>query len=130
MNKFIQEEEPLGHTLLIKMKTDAIDEKYKRGDGGMLEERTASGIIVTQVKDDDLEREKAAVSFGYVVAIGPTSWKKVDDGTAWCEVGDLVTFRKYSGIDRHDIIEGSVCRYIMDIDVISRVKGVKDPCLS
>ena len=69
-----------GHRILLKPK-DA--EKVTKG-----------GIVIP---DSIAEKERMATTVGRVVDIGSTAFKDFGDGTAWCEVGDLVIYGKYGG---------------------------------
>src|SRR5215471_13645742 len=61
-----------------------------------VEEKTEGGII----RPDSLRKlEEVASIFGFVVALGPDAYqdeKKFPTG-AWCQPGDWVVFRSYSG---------------------------------
>lgn len=46
------------------------------------------------------EREEAGTNWGIVRSIGPQAFRKMRDGEdsdAWCELGDIVCFRRYEG---------------------------------
>lgn len=60
-----------------------------------VEEVTKGGIILTQTTRDS---EQAAATIGTIVAIGPSAWKDLDDGTPWCKLGDKVSYAKYAGV--------------------------------
>lgn len=98
--------QPAGHKILIKPRP--------------VEEKTKSGIILAL----DVERYGEATTEGTVVAIGPTAYKKVDDGTPWCKVGDKVSYGKYAGarlsIDKDGVEEDFVV--IHDVDVVAILK--------
>ena len=57
-----------------------------------MEEKTAGGIILT---DKHVDEEQVASMLGCVLKVGPEAYDKMDE--PWCEVGDWVIFRKYSG---------------------------------
>lgn len=128
MNKYLRKLSPAGHTLLVKLKPDFVDNKYEKTAAGY-EEKTSSGLILSIKKDNDVARERFSTQEAYVLAIGPTSYKGVDDSTPWVKVGDCVLIKKYSGEDREDIIDGEICRLINDIDVTGIFEGEVDPCL-
>lgn len=99
--------EPAGHKILIKPKP--------------VEEKTKSGIILAR----EIERYQEATTEGTVVAIGPTAYKKVDDGTPWCKVGDKISYGKYAGarltIENQDGVEEDFV-VIHDVDVVAILK--------
>jgi co-chaperonin GroES (HSP10) len=92
---------PAGHKILVKPRP--------------VETKSKSGIIL--VKDENAYRE--ATTEGTVVAIGPTAYKKVDDGTPWCKVGDYITFGKYAGALVVDEETDDKYVVIHDIDVVA-----------
>jgi co-chaperonin GroES (HSP10) len=61
-----------------------------------VEEKTSGGVIRP---DDLVSREEVASIFGFVVACGPDAYgdKKKFPSGPWCEKGDFVMFRSYSG---------------------------------
>jgi len=78
----LQLPEPKGYKLLI-----AMPEK---------EDKTKGGIFIP---DELKDREHVASIYGYVVSMGPLSYndkERFPDGP-WCQVGDFVIFRSYSG---------------------------------
>lgn len=99
--------EPAGHKILIKPKP--------------VENRTKSGIYLAL----ETERYQEATTEGTVLAIGPTAYKKVDDGTPWCKVGDKVSYGKYAGaritIKQEDESEEEFV-VIHDVDVVAILK--------
>lgn len=68
--------QPAGHRVLIKPKE--------------IQEVSQGGIIMAS---DIIEKEDFEVA--EVVALGPTAFKEF--GEAWCKVGDIVLFPKFSG---------------------------------
>jgi chaperonin GroES len=86
-----------------------------------IEEKTEGGII----RPDELrEREKTATIFGNVISLGPDCYTDADKFPSgpWCEQGDWVLFRSYSGTRFK--IEGQEFRVIND-DTVEAV--VDDP---
>jgi len=68
----------------------------------VVETETESGIIMQTDYDGSMELERAFISSGTVVSIGPMAWKGIkgyshDAGGNWCEIGDHVKYSKYSG---------------------------------
>lgn len=86
-----------------------------------LEEKTKGGIILPQ---DTKDREELASILGYVVRLGSDCYKEEDKfpGGPYCQEGDWVLFRSYSGI-RFKIDETDF--RIVDDDSILAV--VEDP---
>ena len=81
-----------------------------------IEEKTKGGIIVTTVSTEKLEA--LAQTFGRVIAMGETAY--ADQPSKWCEVGDRVSFAKYSGLLNTGKDEKKY-RVINDLDVVSIV---------
>lgn len=98
---------PVGHRILIKMKT--------------VEEVSAGGIIMSV--GDGLEREKYSQAEGTVVGIGSQAFKDLGDGTPWCKEGDVVYLNKYSGIHITDPETKEVYRIVNDQDVMGVVRS-------
>lgn len=93
--------QPAGHKILVKPKKV---EKVSKG-----------GIILTL----DEERYAEATTEGTVLAIGPTAYKKVDDGTVWCKVGDRISYGKYAGAFIVDNETQEKFVVIHDVDVVA-----------
>ena len=98
---------PTGYHLLITMPD--------------LEEKTGGGVILP---DGHLDRETTASIVGFVVSIGPDAYTDKDKFPSgpWCEVGDFIVFRSYSGTRLK--ISGKEFRLIND-DTVEAV--VDDP---
>lgn len=67
-----------------------------------VETKSTGGIIQVVDYDGALDMEKAHISSGVVVAIGPMAWRGIkgydyEKGGPWCKVGDHVKYSKYSG---------------------------------
>lgn len=93
---------PVGHRLLVKP--------------NVINNTTASGIIIDV--GNAVDRERMMQMVGVVVAMGSTAYS--DQPSAWCKVGDMITFGKYSGLmykDR-DTKDGLEYRVINDLDVV------------
>lgn len=95
---------PAGHKILVKPKP--------------VEEKSKGGIILAL----DKERYLEATTEGTVLAIGPTAYKKVDDGTVWCEVGDKISYGKYAGALIVDEETNEKFVVIHDVDVVAILK--------
>lgn len=77
---------PCGHRIVIKLiPLEEVDVTYARAK--------ALGI---EIAGEQINRDKQSVDKGTVMAIGPTAFKDFG-GEAWCKVGDVVAFAKYSG---------------------------------
>ena len=86
-----------------------------------VEEKTAGGIIVAT--KSDLDRQALGQMYGVVIAKGNTCY--ADQPESWCEVGDRVSFGRYSGLIYTGVDEKTY-RVISDLDVVAIVKeGVK-----
>lgn len=96
-----------GYRVLVKIKP--IERKS--------EEMSKGGIVLEIKTDSQLQREQEAISLAYVVDIGPTAFKAIDDGKPWCKVGDCVQISRYSGSLIDDVEDGSVYRMINDQDI-------------
>jgi len=106
-DKSLRLPKPIGYKLLVTLPK--------------IEEKTAGGIIKP---DAVVEREATAANIGFVVEIGPDAYKdkeKFPSGP-WCEKGDFIVMRSYSGTRMH--IDGEEFRMIND-DSIEGV--VADP---
>ena len=90
---------PCGHNVLVKLKK--------------VEEVSRGGIITSL----NTTREQKAAEQAYVEMLGPSAYKGFDDGTPWCEVGDLVAIKMYSGVDYTH--KGEVYRVLLDDDVMA-----------
>lgn len=95
---------PAGHKILVKPKE--------------VQEKSKGGIILAL----DKERYGAATTEGTVLAIGPTAYKKVDDGTPWVKVGDRISFGKYAGAFLQDEETNEKFVVIHDVDVVAILK--------
>jgi len=60
-----------------------------------VEEKTAGGIYIP---DTTRDKEQQAATVGTIVAIGKSAWKDLDDGHAWAEINNRVSYAKYAGI--------------------------------
>jgi len=60
-----------------------------------VEEKTQGGIIIP---DTVIDKEQQAATIGKIIAIGPSAWKDLDDGTPWADVGNKVSYAKYAGV--------------------------------
>jgi len=86
-----------------------------------IEEKTAGGIIVATATQ--LDREALGQMYGVVIEIGNTCY--ADQPEAWCNIGDRVSFGRYSGLV-YTGVDGKTYRVISDLDVVASVEeGVK-----
>lgn len=98
---------PCGHRLLILPENPEIT--------------TKSGIVIATGQAEKMEA--LAQTFGRIIAVGPTAYD--DQPSKWCNVGDRVSFAKYSGLLNKGK-DGKEYRVINDLDVVSIVdEGVK-----
>ena len=93
---------PVGHRILIKPLE--------------VEQTTASGILLSV--GDAADRERLAQIKGQVIEVGSTAYS--DQPEAWCKVGDVVTFGKYSGLiyKGKDTLDNEEYRVVNDLDVV------------
>lgn len=82
-----------------------------------VEEKTKGGIYLPETTR---EKEQQAATIGKLVAIGPTAWKDLDDGSAWAEVGDKISYSRYAGVTMTGQDEESYV-LINDNDVLARL---------
>ena len=82
-----------------------------------VEEKTKGGIYLPQTT---LEKEQQAATVGTLIAIGPTAWKDLDDGVAWAEVGDKISYSRYAGVSMPGKDDDSYV-LINDNDVLARL---------
>ena len=78
---------------------------------------TESGIVIAVGVQAD--RERLAQMKGRVVEVGSSAYS--DQPSAWCKVGDVVTFGKYSGLIYKDkeTLDGKEYRVVNDLDVVA-----------
>jgi chaperonin GroES len=93
---------PVGHRILIKPLAT--------------EQTTESGIVISVGEAAD--RERLAQIKGTVIEVGLTAYS--DQPVAWCKVGDVVTFGKYSGLiyKNKDTLDGEEYRVVNDLDIV------------
>lgn len=93
---------PVGHRLLVQPLA--------------LEEVSSGGIILSK---DTVDMERLAQMRGIVIEMGTTAYS--DQPSAWCKVGDLITFGKYSGLiyKGKETLDKLEYRVINDLDVVA-----------
>ena len=82
-----------------------------------VEEKTAGGIYIPETSR---EKEQQAATIGKLVAVGPSAWKDLDDGSPWAEVGDKVSYSRYAGVSMTGQDKESYV-LINDNDVLARL---------
>jgi len=82
-----------------------------------VEEKTKGGIYLPETIR---EKEQQAATVGTLIAIGPTAWKDLDDGVAWAEVGDKISYSRYAGVSMPGKDDESYV-LINDNDVLARL---------
>jgi chaperonin GroES len=82
-----------------------------------VEEKTKGGIYIPETTR---EKEQQAATIGKLIAIGPSAWKDLDDGSAWAEVGDKISYSRYAGVTMTGKDEESYV-LINDNDVLARL---------
>lgn len=82
-----------------------------------VEEKTKGGIYIPE---STREKEQQAATVGKLIAIGPTAWKDLDDGSAWASVGDKISYSRYAGVTMTGSDNESYV-LINDNDVLARL---------
>ena len=105
---------PQGHKILVAI--PEISDTYDTEDG----EEHAVTLYKTSIQMDE---DHTATVVGHVLQMGPDCYlgKRFPTG-AWCEVGDFVTFRRYSGTR---IAVSDIAYRIINDDTVECT--VKDP---
>lgn len=86
-----------------------------------IETKSEGGIILNTATTEKMEG--LAQTFGVVIELGDTCYN--DQPAPWCNVGDRITFAKYSGL-MNTGKDGKKYRVISDLDVVSIIdKEVK-----
>lgn len=91
-----------GHLLVLPEKVEAM---------------TKGGIIIPE---STREKEQQAATIGKLIAIGPTAWKDIDDGSAWAAVGDKISYGRYAGVSMTGG-DGEAYVLINDNDVLAKL---------
>ena len=60
-----------------------------------VEEKTSGGILIP---DTVREQEQNAATRGTLIAVGPTAWVDLDDGTPWATEGQRIIFARHAGV--------------------------------
>lgn len=94
---------PVGHRVLVLPE--------------QIDETTDSGIVL--MTESQKEREALAQMYGIVVAMGDSCY--ADQPSAWCKVGDRVSFAKYSGL-LYTGADEQEYRVINDLDIVAIVE--------
>lgn len=101
---------PLGHLVLLSIKPVP-----QYSDGNLRIRST-----------EDAHRDESATQIGTVVSLGDTAYKSLGDGTPWVKPGDIVYFKRYSGIEYRPLgsestkvrtIVGDLYRVVNDDDI-------------
>ena len=82
-----------------------------------IEEKTSGGIYMPETVRD---QEQVAATKGTLIAIGPGAWIDLDDGQAWAEVGDRISYGRYAGISMKGQ-DGEDYVLMNDNDVLARL---------
>lgn len=75
-----------GHILILPDDIEEADKTYRAAK--------KAGLVLPDTAKD---KEQAAATSGIVIAIGPTAWYDIDDGSPWAAVGDRVSYGRYAG---------------------------------
>ena len=80
------------------------------------------GTELATKSEQQAVREDKGSDIGILLAIGPESFKRLREGNAWAEVGDVVIFHRYAG---HDIEfppgSGNWVKFINDEDLMGKI---------
>ena len=94
-----------GYRILIEVDDiGEMDDVYKRARAANIE-----------LPEHETERLKTSVQTGKVVDIGPLAFKAWEPYQPWCEVGDVIYFKRYEGI--LEKVEDKSYRIINDDDI-------------
>ena len=88
-----------------------------------LPQSTKGGVILS---DETRERNQLATNVGYVVSLGPDSYRdegKFPDGP-WCKSGDWVMFGRYAG--SRFKIDGAEPRLLNDDEILAVIDDPRD----
>lgn len=106
---------PCGHRVLVKqLNLEVVDDVVKRAK--------QAGFIL---ESDEQTRRQESMDMGEVIAIGPTAFKDFG-GEAWCQVGDIIAFAKYSGKLVQDQVTKEKYQVCNDEDIVCILKGIKN----
>lgn len=98
---------PAGHRVLVKPDDiEETDEVFKAAKSAGL-----------QIVHENEKVVKASQTYGTLVAIGKNAWKSFDDGEAWAEVGDRVSYSRYGGYFVEDPSTGERLVLMNDDDI-------------
>ena len=83
------------------------------------EEVSESGIVLALNSINDIELKKQAMSYGYVIDVGPyVGYRRgVDVRCVPCKVGDKILFYRHAGTLIDDMKDGNWYRLIEDLDI-------------
>lgn len=105
--------EPVGHRVLIEL----IEDEKAKEDNDKL---TKSSIVIPDfIKDRGLKDSVRGSDKGKVIALGPYAY--YGQPGPWVEVGDIVYFVRYEGVQNSEE-KYSKYRTINDDDIYNRVK--------
>lgn len=106
---------PCGHRLVIKqLALEEVDDTTQRAK--------RMGLVI---EGGEQQRRQDGIDMGEVMAIGPTAFKDFG-GEAWCAVGDIVAFAKYSGKTVQDQVTKDKYQVCNDEDIVCILKGIKN----
>lgn len=98
---------PLGMHVLVEM---IITDKILAG---------AISSSILELPERVIDEKIAGETRGIVVEIGPHAFSKWFDGKPWVKPGDMVTLKKYSGINHKH--KGKVYRTVEDRDFVDLI---------
>lgn len=114
-----------GHRLLVK--PDEVKAQFNE----LVPDGLKNAGFEVAITPEQERREKVGTQIGTVIQIGNTCWKAFDgnltDWEPWCNVGDRITFARYSGKVVEDPVSKEQFMIINDEDVHCVVTGEKSP---
>lgn len=120
----IRKPRTLGDRILVRVKKDIIDEKYKFNEKtGTYDELSESGLVLSRLTQAEIENLQLGTQEAYVVQIGPNAYKNIGDGHKWVEEGQLIMINRWSGVPLPNIGDGEIYRLINDEDAMVEYVG-------
>jgi co-chaperonin GroES (HSP10) len=103
---------PAGHHVLVRpQKLEEVDVAYASAQ--------RAGI---QLLETEKRKEQIAISKGHVLFLGPTAYKDFQEGTPWCQVGDLVAYARHGGMYIKDPETTEDLLLLNDSDIVAIIK--------
>lgn len=114
----------LGDRILVRIKKDDIDNKYRfNSKTGKYEELSESGFVIASHTKEHIENLRLGTQEAYVVQVGRNAYKCIGDGHDWVKPGELITMNRWSGEALPDIGDGEIYRIVQDSDLFVAWEG-------